>query len=60
MVYDRDANELIKFVRGDMYIRDLTNTKGHTMEVTGCQWHPSDKNVLMTSGLDGYYYYHLS
>ena len=53
MVYDRDANELIKFVRGDMYIRDLTNTKGHTMEVTGCHFHPSDKNVLMTSGLDG-------
>lgn len=36
-----------------MYLRDLTNTKGHTMETTGCQWHPTDKNFILTSGLDG-------
>ena len=36
-----------------MYLRDLTNTKGHTMDTTGCQWHPTDKNLMMTSGLDG-------
>lgn len=23
------------------------------MEVTGVQWHPSDKNTVLTSGLDG-------
>lgn len=26
-VYDRDGTEIIKFVRGDMYLRDLSNTK---------------------------------
>ena len=52
-VYDREAIEIIKFCRGDMYIRDLSNTKGHTMEVTGVAWHPSDKNIILTSSMDG-------
>lgn len=52
-IYDREGKELIKFVRGDMYLRDLSNTKGHTMEVTGAQWHPSEKEVVMTCSLDG-------
>jgi len=52
-VYDRDGKVIIKFVRGDMYIRDMTHTKGHVMEVTGVCWHPSDKNVIATSSLDG-------
>ena len=26
-VYDRDGHEIIKFCRGDMYIRDMTHTK---------------------------------
>lgn len=28
-VYDREGKELGEFVRGDMYVRDLKNTKGH-------------------------------
>lgn len=52
-VFDREGNELIKFVRGDMYLRDLSNTKGHTMEVTGAQWHPFEKDVVLTCSLDG-------
>eukprot|EP01034_Spumella_vulgaris_P022608 gene22608-28744_t len=52
-VFDRDGNDIIKFVRGDMYLRDLSNTKGNTMETTGIQWHPSDKNIILTSSLDG-------
>jgi len=52
-VYDREGEELIKFIRGDMYLRDLSNTKGHTMEVTFVQWHPQEKNIVMTSSLDG-------
>ena len=45
IIFDREGNEIIKFVRGDMYLRDLTNTKGHTMEVTGVHWHPVEKNL---------------
>ena len=26
-IYDRDGKEIIKFCRGDMYIRDMTHTK---------------------------------
>lgn len=52
-VFDRDGKEIIKFVRGDMYIRDATNTKGHTMEITGVIWHPIHKDCIVTSSLDG-------
>ena len=27
IVYDREGVEIIKFARGDMYLRDLSNTK---------------------------------
>lgn len=27
IVYDREGVEIIKFCKGDMYLRDLTNTK---------------------------------
>lgn len=52
-VYDRDGKEVIKFCRGDMYLRDLGNTKGHVMEVSCVQWHPSAKTIILTSSLDG-------
>jgi WD40 repeat protein len=42
-VYDRDGHDIITFVKGDMYLRDLSNTKGHTMSVTCVQWHPVEK-----------------
>ena len=31
-VFDRDGNLIITFVRGDMYIRDMTNTKVRILE----------------------------
>lgn len=52
-VFDREGVEIITFARGDMYLRDLSNTKGHTMEVTTVQWHPTEKHILLTSSLDG-------
>lgn len=52
-IFDRDGKELQKFVRGDMYIRDLTHTKGHTMEVSSVAWHPKERNIVMTAGLEG-------
>ena len=36
-----------------MYLRDMANTKGHTMEVTCVAWHPSSKSQVMTGSLDG-------
>jgi WD40 repeat protein len=52
-IYDKDGQFIIKFIKGDMYIRDLTQTKGHTMEVTCCQWHPTQKDTILTASLDG-------
>ncbi len=42
-VYTRDGKEEGEFVRGDMYIRDMKNTKGHVSGCTGGAWHPTDK-----------------
>jgi WD repeat-containing protein 70 len=36
-----------------MPYRASSRTQGHTMEVTGAQWHPSEKSTLLTSSLDG-------
>ncbi len=42
-VYSRDGKEEGEFVRGDMYIRDMKNTKGHVSGCTGGSWHPTEK-----------------
>eukprot|EP00879_Flechtneria_rotunda_P007172 GHRR01007527.1.p1 GENE.GHRR01007527.1~~GHRR01007527.1.p1 ORF type:complete len:743 (+),score=231.29 GHRR01007527.1:361-2589(+) len=52
-VYDRDGKLLGEFVRGDMYIRDMKNTKGHITGCTGGTWHPIDRYTAVTSSEDG-------
>ncbi|KXZ47241.1 hypothetical protein GPECTOR_37g247 [Gonium pectorale] len=52
-IYDRDGRSLGEFIRGDMYIRDARNTKGHISGLTGGQWHPTDKFTAITSSEDG-------
>lgn len=52
-VYDRDGLTLGEFVRGDMYIRDLKNTKGHISGLTGGEWHPKERQTALTSSEDG-------
>ncbi|MCO5595048.1 hypothetical protein L7F22_049085 [Adiantum nelumboides] len=52
-IYDRDGLTLGEFLRGDMYIRDLKNTKGHISGLTGGEWHPKDKQTILTSSEDG-------
>ena len=50
-VYDRDGHELGEFVKGDMYIRDLRNTKGHLYRCCAGQWHPNDRCAVATARL---------
>jgi len=45
-LYDRNGLTLGEFMRGDMYIRDMKNTKGHVTGLTCGQWHPSDRNTV--------------
>lgn len=52
-VYDRDGRERGEFKRGDMYLRDLKNTKGHVAGLTHGQWHPLDRHSAMTCSTDG-------
>lgn len=52
-IYDRDGLTLGEFVKGDMYIRDLKNTKGHISGLTCGEWHPRTKDTILTSSEDG-------
>ncbi|KAK3240584.1 hypothetical protein CYMTET_49585 [Cymbomonas tetramitiformis] len=52
-IFDRDGREEGEFVRGDMYIRDMKNTKGHVMGCTGGMWHPHHRAEAMSCSLDG-------
>lgn len=52
-VYSRDGKQLKETIRGDMYIRDTFNTKGHVSCLTDGMWHPTDKNKFVTSSIDG-------
>lgn len=40
-------------MKGDMYIRDLKNTKGHICGLTCGEWHPKTKETILTSSEDG-------
>ncbi|KAE8701407.1 putative aromatic amino acid decarboxylase [Hibiscus syriacus] len=42
-----------EFIKGDMYIRDLKNTKGHISGLTCGEWHPKTKETILTSSEDG-------
>ena len=52
-VYDRDGKEQGEFPLGDMYIRDMKNTKGHIAPCRGGTWHPKDKGTGLTCSEDG-------
>jgi WD40 repeat protein len=51
-IMSRDGEMLTEFVKGDMYLRDMHNTKGHISEVTTATWHPTDRNLCVTAGTD--------
>ncbi|XP_057548841.1 uncharacterized protein LOC130827205 isoform X2 [Amaranthus tricolor] len=52
-IYDRDGLTIGEFMKGDMYIRDLKNTKGHISGLTCGEWHPNKKETILTSSEDG-------
>lgn len=51
-IMSRDGETVVEFVKGDMYLRDMHNTKGHISEVTTGTWHPTDRNLCVTAGTD--------
>lgn len=51
-ILSRDGETLTEFVKGDMYLRDMHNTKGHISEITTGTWHPTNWNLCVTAGTD--------
>jgi WD repeat-containing protein 70 len=51
-IYDRDGNFEIECLKGDNYLHDISNTKGHTYPLTDGKWHPMDKSMFITSSRD--------
>uniref|UniRef100_A0A6I8QPB5 WD repeat-containing protein 70 n=1 Tax=Xenopus tropicalis TaxID=8364 RepID=A0A6I8QPB5_XENTR len=52
-VLDRDGFPVMECVKGDQYIVDMANTKGHTAMLNGGCWHPKIKEEFMTCSNDG-------
>ncbi|KAL8725434.1 MAG: hypothetical protein Q9166_007366 [cf. Caloplaca sp. 2 TL-2023] len=48
----RDGEPLAESVKGDMYLRDMHNTKGHISEITTGTWHPTNRDLCVTAGTD--------
>ena len=52
-IINRDGKELIECIKGDMYIKDMNQTRGHvSMVYDGC-FHPTEKYVFGSCSLDG-------
>jgi WD repeat-containing protein 70 len=51
-IYDRDGELTTEFVKGDPYLRDMNNTKGHVSEITSGAWNPIDRDLCVTAGTD--------
>ena len=51
-IFSRDGDELKEFVKGDMYLRDMHNTKGHISAITTGTWHPKNRDLCVTAGTD--------
>ncbi|KAI5819932.1 WD40-repeat-containing domain protein [Pyronema omphalodes] len=51
-IYTRDGFEQIEFVKGDPYLRDMHNTKGHVAEISAGAWSPGEEGVVATAGWD--------
>ncbi|MFH4980833.1 hypothetical protein AB6A40_007542 [Gnathostoma spinigerum] len=52
-ILDRQGKQFAETVRGDQYLVDLSNTKGHTGSVNACCWHPLNKKEFMSCSDDG-------
>ncbi|KAL8713703.1 MAG: hypothetical protein Q9220_002229 [cf. Caloplaca sp. 1 TL-2023] len=51
-IFSRDGGSLAESVKGDMYLRDMHNTKGHISEITTGTWHPTNRDLCVTAGTD--------
>ncbi|XP_059395033.1 WD repeat-containing protein 70 [Carassius carassius] len=52
-VLDRDGFQVMECIKGDQYIVDMANTKGHTAMLNDGCWHPKIKEEFLTCSNDG-------
>jgi len=52
-VFDWDGILKRETVRGDVFMNDVNNTRGHIGETTAGKWHWTSKNHFMTASRDG-------
>ncbi|KAF2738519.1 WD40 repeat-like protein [Polyplosphaeria fusca] len=51
-LFSRDGEMIAEYKKGDMYLRDKNNTKGHTAEITSAAWCPTNRNLFVTAAHD--------
>ena len=51
-IISREGVEEISCLKGDNYLVDIRNTKGHTYGLRDGKWHPLEKNIFLTSSAD--------
>ena len=51
-IISREGVEEICCLKGDNYLVDIRNTKGHTYGLRDGKWHPLEKNLFLTSSAD--------
>jgi WD40 repeat protein len=51
-VFTRDGKEIALLPKGYPYITDMAATKGHIAKITTAIFHPTEKDIVITSSLD--------
>mmetsp|Transcript_46958 Transcript_46958/g.110589 ORF Transcript_46958/g.110589 Transcript_46958/m.110589 type:complete len:703 (+) Transcript_46958:92-2200(+) len=52
LVMGREGGREVEFAKGDMYVHDMAQTKGHVSAITAARWDPKDKALCMTASID--------
>ena len=52
-VYNSDCLRKKTTIRGDMYLLDMSNTKGHVAGINDGKWHPKNDSLFITGSQDG-------
>ena len=53
VVYDKNGNKIIRFIKGNPYVLDNSKTPGHTNAVRAACFHPNKPDFAMSASLDG-------
>lgn len=52
-IISKDGQSLHQCPKGDQYLKDMSNTKGHVQILNDGCFHPRDRSIFMTSSNDG-------